>query len=231
MSDRFRDHVFPICIYDTVQYTLVNTYGTGFFIGKNGLGLTVAHIFNQIDQEIQVNQKAAIMMVAEDLQWQVFDIIQINRHETEDVAIFKTVNTNQIYDSFFKLDTEFRQATTEYNAWGYPHAITKQTTYLADGNPLPDLTYTAGYIRRRVSRELPSVQFTGSKFFELSEMVSEGYSGSPVHLKGKPENTLGIYAGICDEARAGYAVRSESFLDWKPEILNGKTVLQESTST
>lgn len=93
----------------------------------------------------------------------------------------------------------------------------------------PDLVYNEGYIRRRYTGSIPALW--GSSFYELSEVAGAGSSGAPISKPTAPIwEVIGIYVGekVNDRATSvSYAVREDSFRDWKPTIL-GKSVLEES---
>lgn len=238
MDSKYIGHVFPliICSFDGKTFGAEQNFGTGFLIGKNGYALTAKHVFIQIDQAIKSDQKIVGLFVEDSGNRIGFEILAKEFHETEDVAIFKIEMTKK-YDSVFKINKGHIPTSFEYASMGYPHSVAEHIKYLyPEFKPTPDLVYTTGYIRRRFTHELPSVQFQGSHFFEISEVVGEGYSGSPVYLKPNPysdsepnsKQTIGIYLGTCDAANAGYAVRADSFADWKPQLLKGKSIIEES---
>jgi hypothetical protein len=113
--------------------------------------------------------------------------------------------------------------------WGYPGDV---ATELEDQGQVvfrPDLIYAQGYIRRRIAHEIPYIK--GAQFFELSEVVGQGCSGSPVYInRGDVWDVVGIYVGELVTERGtsrAFAVREDAFRDWKPPII-GCTVLEES---
>jgi hypothetical protein len=102
--------------------------------------------------------------------------------------------------------------------------------------PRPDLVYTQGYIRRRIS-DIPIPGIRGNGFFELSEVAGAGCSGSPVMLitSGPAWLVIGVYVGQRiaagdDLVRVGYAAREDLFRDWVPDLL-GVSVIAESRSS
>ena len=65
-------------------------------------------------------------------------------------------------------------------------------------------------------------------------MAGPGCSGSPVYINNhRVWDVIGIYVGEKSTSKGGfttsisYAVREDSFRDWKPAIL-GKSILEES---
>lgn len=72
---------------------------------------------------------------------------------------------------------------------------------------------------------------TGTEFFEVSEVVGQGCSGSPLFVNRRGVlHVVGIYVGALltepGTSRA-FAVREDAFRDWKPPIID-RTVLEES---
>jgi hypothetical protein len=102
-----------------------------------------------------------------------------------------------------------------------------------DGLQTPDLVFTSGYVRRRISRELPFSIYRGQTFYELSEVAGDGCSGGPVvkipnTLSGGAWEIMGIYIGAGEAVTpVGYATRSDSFHSWEPQLL-GRSVRDES---
>ena len=103
----------------------------------------------------------------------------------------------------------------------------------------PDLIYSKGHIRRRVSWNLLNIK--GKSFYELSSAVGSGCSGSPIFsLKNGILYVYGIYVADKYESAIfkgynkdlewtihtvelpstlGYAVRTDALKDWIPENL------------
>jgi hypothetical protein len=132
---------------------------------------------------------------------------------------------------------------------GYPEHLKFDNNFkikTSNGTLIPDEinVITKGYIRRLVKYQLPSLK--GSNFLELSEVGTPGYSGAPIvsqyptTLGIVKDNTLkkqiichrllGIYIGeVSSEIENnklyyGYATNVEAFADWKPKMLNGKSI-------
>jgi hypothetical protein len=108
----------------------------------------------------------------------------------------------------------------------------------------PEIIFSKGYIRRRITRELyPTVIYRGTHFFELSEYVGGGNSGAPIILQSsiglRQWQFIGIYIGeksenkiseVNIERNVSYAVRAEAFASWRPTILD-KTIKDEANSS
>lgn len=98
--------------------------------------------------------------------------------------------------------------------------------------PRPDLTYSEGHVRRRLSN-IPLPAIKGSSFLELSQVAGAGCSGSPVIFNspyaGQPLQLVGVYVGErLDEysTSVGYATRLDELLNWAPGLL-GRTLGEE----
>jgi hypothetical protein len=88
--------------------------------------------------------------------------------------------------------------------WGYPEAVLYDR---ADaGGASPDLVYSEGHIRRRITRDLPGMR--GRTFFELSTPAGAGCSGSPVTMRrpGMQWQVVGVYAGERRSESGDFAV-------------------------
>jgi hypothetical protein len=113
--------------------------------------------------------------------------------------------------------------------WGYPEDVAMELVERGRTVFRPDLIYAQGYIRRRIAHEIPSIQ--GNQLFELSEVVGQGCSGSPVYVnRAGVWDIIGIYVGEMLTERGtsrAFAVREEAFRDWQPSIID-RTVLEES---
>lgn len=120
----------------------------------------------------------------------------------------------------------------EYSCWGYPHETAKELKKL-DENAMdrPELVFTQGYIRRRISRQLyPTMIFKGVQFYEVSETIGGGASGGPIILKtsfGRSVwKVIGIYIGEKEDGNIGYAVQAEAFAQWVPSILQKPIIVE-----
>jgi hypothetical protein len=229
-----RDFVFPLIKgkqkKDSIQAG--ELIGTGFLIGKDGYAITAAHVIDQL-LEGNVEDDVILGLFVDNDQWVAVYIESYEKHDTEDVGIlkFKTFKRK----SFLKINDTPQHSACEYNCWGYPHEVAKELSKLYENSPeRPDLIFTQGYVRRRISRELyPTMIFRGKQFYELSETVGGGNSGGPLILKNsvgkKHWEIIGIYIGEKSEGDISYGVRAEAFANWVPKIL-GKSVIEESNN-
>ena len=231
-SDKVRDYIFPIAtanaIPDIVVQKIIGVQatkrilGSAFFIGNQGFALTANHVIRGSESE-----RLIAMFSLPSGEWQVFEITGYEAHPSEDVAIIKIENNT--WKSPFCISDSSIHASTQYHLFGYPDDTTLEL--IAHNQVLlrPDLVYNEGYVRRRFTGDLPSIQ--GSSFIELSEVAGTGVSGAPV-IRGRTPTSevIGVYIGEKINERAtsvSYAVRAESFIDWVPNLL-GKSVLEES---
>lgn len=212
------------------EYELTELIGTGFFIGNNGYALTAAHVIEQL-LEGHNPSVDAIAGTFVDTHWNLVEIEKYEKHPTEDVGIIKMHGTG--WKSIVKLDPTPKHSAIEYITWGYPHQSANEIKKLDEqAIVVPELIYTQGYIRRRITRALyPTMIYRGSKFYELSEQVGGGNSGAPVLLKSKeanqPYTVFGVYIG--ESEHVSYAVRLADIKDWTPSIL-GKTIQEEASN-
>jgi len=226
---------------------IVSTYGTAFLIGNQGYALTAKHVVAGRNKPL-----AALTMTAAG-GWTWVHIAGSEMHPSEDVAIIKLDPGS--CKSGFQLSNSVEMASAKYQIYGYPGDATRSE---ADKGEFPDLIYTEGYIRRRYSASLyppsgpvPSTgasqasgasQVSGTSFFELSQIAGLGTSGGPVFAVFEPMEVIGIYSAekhtphviangdkpITQLISVSYAVRDDAFRGWKPAMLGGKTVLEES---
>ncbi len=225
-SDFIRDYVFPIAAVTQSgpgERRFERLLGTGFLIGRRGFALTATHVLN-----LQANEISAGMFV-QDGKWRAHDLTDLAVHPTEDVALIKLEGRD--FGSICRLGGTWEGQSARYMSWGYPEDVLHEVVREGHAAARPDLVYSEGYIRRRLSdTSLPLIK--GSQFFELSDQAGGGCSGSPL-LKRVNQETwplIGIYLGERTNdsgVRVGYAVREEAFRDWSPDLL-GQTVMAES---
>lgn len=210
-----------------VEY--VELFGTGFLIGSNGFATTCAHVIDQLHEELNENQ-ILITHFPYNGKLYVFELDKFEKHATQDVGVFQVKNAE--LTSFLKVLDSHENSSLEYHGWGYPKETAKELK-MFDLNAFeyPELIFTQGYIRRRINRELyPTIIYKGNSFYEVSEQGGAGYSGSPIIDKrtiGKEYyGIIGIYVGEKEGNGIGYVVNSQSFVNWKPNVI-GRTILEE----
>ena len=220
---------------------IASTHGTAFLIGSRGYALTARHVVAGKSKPL------VALTMAEAGGWTWVSIVASEPHPSEDVAIIKLAPGS--CKSGFQVSSSVEMASFKYQIYGYPGDATRLET--AKGE-FPDLVYTEGYIRRRYSASLypssgPSPpagapRIAGNSFFELSEIAGTGTSGGPVFDRGDPMAVIGIYSAekhtprvissgdkpVTQLISVSYAVRDDAFRDWKPAMLGGKTVFEES---
>jgi len=223
---------------------IVSTHGTAFLIGNRGFALTAKHVIAGKSKPL------AALTMAEASGWTWSNIVASETHPAEDVAILRLDPGS--CKSGFQLGSSVVMASSRYRIFGYPSDATRFET--ASGE-FPDLVYTEGYIRRRYSASLSPLlgssspagrsRVAGTSFFELSQIAGTGTSGGPVFDLAEPMTVIGIYSAekhtphliatgdtpITQLTSVSYAVRGDAFRDWKPAMLGGKTVLEESRNT
>jgi len=234
-TDKIEDYVFSLAKAKRAPsnsgYVYQELIGTGFFIGNNGFALTAAHVIDQLLEDLKPDEDVIVGMFNNDSDWFAFEITDYEKHSSEDVGIIKL--QDQSWKSFLIINSSPQNSSCEYHCWGFPHETAKELKKLdKDALDRPELIFTSGYIRRRISRQLyPTMIFRGSNFYEVSETIGGGASGGPIILKssvGKPSwEVIGIYIGEKEDGNIGYAVRTDSFADWTPSILK-KSIIAES---
>jgi hypothetical protein len=226
-------HVFPLALAQTNGESRIfaRFLGTAFFTGDRGYALTAAHI---IPSEVPSDHVLVAMFNA-DGAWQTYDLDgQPDRHPTHDLALVKV--TGAFWKTFLLLDSSWQGSSCRYSSWGYPEDVANEIEVAGQVSPRPDLVYTSGYIRRRVTDvQIPAI--CGTALFELSEVAGGGCSGSPVIRQPRPGesqshwNVIGVYVGErirAEEATAvGYALRLADLRGWTPSGL-GHSLLDES---
>jgi hypothetical protein len=137
--------------------------------------------------------------------------------------------------SFLRISESPEFSSLDYHMWAYPDLAAQEIGLLPQPDGVlgffPDLVFLKGYVRRRLSRELHLSVFRGDRFYEVSEVGGACCSGAPLisarTLGGSTWRVFGVYIGEETSHRhVGYAVRSEAFCHWVPDML-GHSVLDE----
>lgn len=233
LLNNITNFIFPLVTANkkgVEHYDYGELIGTAFLIGNNGYALTAAHVIEQCFQKLD-DSGVILALFWEGSGWYVKEVTSTENHETEDVGIIRVADKSK--NSILKINDNVQPYSCEYRCWGYPHDVAKEVQKIYEGViERPELIYSQGYVRRIISRELGSkLLYRGNHFYELSEQVGGGNSGAPLIIKNKAnENNLeffGIYVGEKDPGNVSYAVRSEAFANWIPNILN-KSIKDES---
>lgn len=218
-----RDFVFPLvrATNESGTYTYKELIGTGFLIGRFGVALTAAHVIDQLWENLPTNG-VVLAMFLRPAGWEIHEVSLKQKHPTEDVGVIKVDGIDP--RPYFFVDPMRHSFQERYYCLGYPKAVAREITRIRENAiEFPELIYTEGYIRRTISRELEHQMYRGTSFYELSEVVGEGNSGSPIIVNYGITSSRPIVIGIYIGEKAGenmnvsYAVRSESFFDWQPE--------------
>lgn len=242
--DFVRDFVFPLIIFDVVDDKLSykKFLGTAFLVGNRGYALTSSHVLKD------VNHNIAGMFAGEDGQWYCFAMEKVENHKTTDVSILKLQNGNWV--SPFVISAEKQYGWKDYFLCGYPEMVLREQRDNLDikGNVMerPDMISIKGHIRRRIPFTLDKLDIKnirGNTFYELNNVAGWGCSGSPL-FEIEPNRSwkvMGIYVAQKifylenendDNTKyidysVGYAITSDAFANWKPDILD-KSILEES---
>jgi hypothetical protein len=172
-SDAIRDLVFPIGTAEqrADRIHINNFLGSAFLIGNRGFALTAAHVI--LGSE---NERLVGMFCPASGGWFGFEVIAREVHPTEDVAVLQL--DGGPWKSFLRLSNSIEHASCRYRLFGYPGDAAYERVQQGRAVLRPDLIYNEGYIRRRISEEIP--QLRGQSFFELSEVAGQGCSGAPI---------------------------------------------------
>ncbi|MFE6095976.1 serine protease [Streptomyces massasporeus] len=187
--------------------------GTAFLLqaGDGCFAMTAGHVADTL----VIGEHAALFADAAG-NWRAAAVVHVDRHPTQDVAVLRLEPGR--YASPFTFGRSQEQASLGYTLWGYPEAILYETHVDGVAVPRPDLVYSQGHIRRRISRPVAVPEITGDRFFELSTPAGSACSGAPVlsTRPGRQWEVIGVYVGqhhsinglgIVDLA-VGYAVRT-----------------------
>jgi len=201
--------------------------GTAFLIGDRGYAITAAHVIDQIASD----GRDSVVGFVNETEWVPFRITAQEKHPSEDVAVIQLEASRMA--SWLVISDKSENQSCMYDAWGYPFAIAELSRkYEEHQLESPDLVYTSGYVRRRISKPLPVSIYRGTSFYEMSEVAGEGCSGGPVIARrsiGKSSwDVIGVYVAAVDVGfEASYAVRSDAFFSWCPKLI-GCSVREES---
>jgi trypsin-like peptidase len=237
-SPLVRDYVFPIMTVDIqgTTWNYKNFLGTGFLIGRRGYALTAGHVIDNGGNGPRMGGLTHQIVGAfvEAGLWKGYVIDRADIHPENDIALAHLhFSPTPPPESFLVPSETFENASHTYSQWCYPEDVLHEIVEKGRALQRPDLIYLEGYVRRRMPRiDIPAIR--GQTLFELSTPGGIGASGSPLISKDRPEGewpVFSIYVGerISEKALSvGYGVPSEAFRDWKPECLEGHSVLEES---
>lgn len=218
-----RDFVIPLGSLD--QNSCFQLEGTGFLIGSSGLVVTAGHVADALRR----GGKPVALFISGD-KWEYVGITDLENHPSEDVAALRLSGTG--WSSIHRISGAKEFASQEVMLWGYPervaHEVRRESSdpFLRENGINPDLIYMKGYIRRRLSRNMPTGNLIGSSFFEISEAAGSCYSGAPVcpRQPNRTSEVIGIYIGEETAGRrdVGIVVRCEAIADWVPALAGQK---------
>lgn len=154
--------------------------GTAFLLQHGqGLAMTARHVADEL-----TSGEAAVLFRGTDGAWQPAAVQGIEPHPTQDVALLRLEPGTYVSPCVLSRRQEY--ASMSYMLWGYPEAVLYES--VVDGIALqrPDLIYSEGHVRRRISDSVPGIR--GSRFFELSTPAGPGCSGAPLIARtpGRP---------------------------------------------
>lgn len=161
--------------------------GSCFQIGQRAVFLTAGHVIPKGSEPVW------LMTLNADLSWRGDVVTAIEMHPSEDIALLWLEEMDHLEPSWLKVSDTPAFQSLEYALWGYPEDVMREVVVEGVVRPRPDLVYSQGHIRRRLSNiELPAIR--GQTFYEVSEAAGSGSSGAPMVLKNG-WNVVGIYLG------------------------------------
>ncbi|HWE46876.1 MAG TPA: trypsin-like peptidase domain-containing protein [Caulobacteraceae bacterium] len=210
--------------------------GTAFMVGARGFMLTAAHVVDAL----KTKTRPVAMFMDHTGASLTAKIVDFESHDIQDAAVLKLEGSD--WASIHDLSAERQFGSAEVMMWAYPEVAAKEhQNTVPPAHPdaskvQPDLIYFQGYVRRRVSRELPVAILRGNAFYEVSQIGGACASGAPITLRvpGKLWQVVGIYIGeqTSDARREiGIAVRVDAILDWVPRIVGSPVVHERHTHT
>ncbi|MBW3662696.1 MAG: serine protease [Actinobacteria bacterium] len=207
-SGKVRDWVVPIgAIRADNEHATFEFRGTGFALEGEARMITAAHVVHGLTA-----QELGFLTVREGA-WTVNEILHVQTHPEEDIAKLDLVGP--LAGSPLVANPDWQGSAMPYTMWGYP--MDAQYDIVVDGlaHPRPDLVFTAGHVRRRVSH--PVEEVTGQRLLELGTAAGRGCSGSPV-LRDPGWQVVGVYISErhneAEGIRVGYAVRMADVIEW-----------------
>ena len=192
--------------------------GTGFLLtGGRGLGVTARHVVKDlladsplVDPWVVLPRDSApvrlplAMFITDDGKYVSSPIGAVDLHPSEDVALFRLPDQDLYSPYSFTADPH--EGSAEYALWGYPDEV--RHDYFTVGQRLLNvpLIYSGGYIRRRLTAEIPSPGPPGRSFYELTTPAGQCCSGAPISIRRDPWRAIGVYVGERRQPDTGLAV-------------------------
>lgn len=244
--------VFSICLYNDINNTIhvKKLIGTGFFINKKGVFLTASHIIKQANDFINnSNLKVALFPTDPNSDYEKKLVVPILKSEfspkPNDIAIGLTG---------YKSPTFFDLENIKVGGWKNVATVGYPTSYV---NELPheyqiQQRCLKGYVQREIQKGRHST-LDNPPLFELSFPITRGLSGAPLFVHSKPnEKLIGVCVGSIQSSIVDYEhlevedgkstykernLRIEEYgiaddirplLNWKPKILEGKSLVELS---
>jgi Trypsin-like peptidase domain len=231
VDDKISSYIVPLVelsVHDQEGNAVATLVGSAFYIGHNGHLLTAAHVLKPSRQRVAA-------LVVRDGRWVAIDISASEAHPDHDVAV---LSTQDPVSSFFVPLAQPHFGSAPYFQFSYPEDVAYELVVAGRRAFRPDLIYNEGHVRRRMTA-IPIPGLRGQHLYELSEVAGPGSSGSPIvlqpllHLGGGPYwHVIGVYIGerfAQTEGRisfAGYASRIDALVEWRPELLRGRTIFE-----
>ena len=244
----FTDYSFPICEFklDEVDSSRKTTHfhGTGFFIGTEGYFLSAKHVINSQDfNRSSATISYGIVLERDDndrRQRFAKDIRQLEEHTKYDIVIGKVDHSPSLL--FNSIENAY--GWSDVLCFGFPE--TKKKDYANKYTLRPQ--FLKGHIVAQLKEEdLPDLNIPPS--YELSFPIPKGVSGGPVFIAGQKvllgvalmshDSVLSRYEDteiindtekyvekVVTVTQFGIAANLFEIRDWKPDILEGRSLLE-----
>lgn len=244
----FTDYAFPICEFklkDDGSYKTTHFHGTGFFVGTEGYFLSAKHVINNQD----LNNRNATVCFGVVLERNdnnrrprfKVEIKQVEEHEKYDIVLGKV---DYKPPPLFKL-IENAYGWTDVLCFGFPETKSRKNESMYTLRP----QFLKGNVIGLLQEEdLPNLNIPSA--YELSFPIPKGVSGGPLFIKGQETPVLiGIalishdselsryqYTEVISNSEKytekvvtvtqfGIATNLYEFRDWKPAILEGRSLI------
>lgn len=178
------------------------------------------------------------MFIDDNGDYRAAPIAAVDLHPSEDVVLFRLPDHDLYSPYTFSADSH--EGSAEYALWGYPDEV--RYDYFTEGQTLLNvpLIYSGGYIRRRLTAEIPPPGPLGRSFYELTTPAGQCCSGAPVSIRRDPWRAIGVYVGerrqperrlsdteVVIGSAVGYATRADALVQQWPQLFGATAELSE----
>lgn len=249
MTAYLQSHVVPVCAVSVIrgEAKIVRHFGSAFFVDQEGHFLTARHVMQLADDFSRAEGTNTMLIAKADRGNSGQSIAAFIREwvpapEPNDIALGVTRN--------YQCDSGWSSYQGEIKPWndvatfGYPESAVTGNVGALQMN----IRCLKGYVQRILSPGEIPLRADSPPAFEISFLISPGFSGSPLFSTTAPlyEDLIGICVSSFSSELVDHSVteiqqdgssltekrtRIEQFgcaedlrplLDWKPELLSGR---------